>query len=224
MTWVATAIVGTAIVGSVVNKKASDSAATATKDASRAQVLEQQRQFDLSRGDMLPFLQAGQSQLPGLSRLAGMQAPQFQFDPTQIASDPGYQFQLQQGTQQLDRLAGQNRSLTSGNRLAGAQQFGQGLAATGVNDAFGRQLQTFATNEGAFGNQFGRMAQLAGLGSQTGQNLGVLGQAASSNIQSSIGAAGQAQAANALNRGQQTQNLLNTGLTTYGLYRGGFFR
>ena len=64
----------------------------------------------------------------------------FNFDASQLGQTDAFKFRQQQGQQQLDRTASANRGLTSGNRLVGAQQFGQGLASTEFENEFTRQL------------------------------------------------------------------------------------
>lgn len=66
----------------------------------------------------------------------------FSFTPGDLTQDPGYQFNLQQGQQALDR-----RQLAGGNYFSGQagkelQQFGQGLADNTYESAFNRALQS----------------------------------------------------------------------------------
>lgn len=54
----------------------------------------------------------------------------FLSNPSSVAQLPGYQFQLEQGMQALNRTAGARRQRYSGRTLAEAEKFGQGLAST----------------------------------------------------------------------------------------------
>lgn len=73
------------------------------------------------------------------------------FNPGDLTADPGYQYRLQQGNEQLQRgLAAQGMS-GSGAALRAAQELGQGMAAQQYNDAYNQWLQ--------------RNSQLAGVGS-----------------------------------------------------------
>lgn len=67
-----------------------------------------------------------------------------QFTPGDLTQDPGYQFQLQQGNQALDRQQAAKGNYFSGQALQEAQNLGQGLASTTYNDAF----QRFLANQG----------------------------------------------------------------------------
>jgi len=66
----------------------------------------------------------------------------FKFDSTDLQNDPGYQFNLSQGNQALDRQQLAKGGYFSGNALKEAQTFGQGLADNTYNTAFNRALQT----------------------------------------------------------------------------------
>ncbi len=103
----------------------------------------------------------------------------FSFDPNNIESNPGYQFQLQQGRKAMN----QNAAAT-GNLLGGAQQkqlnkFGQGLANTYENTFFNQALQgnnqNYQQNAQQATNAYDRQSNYAnmGLGAVQGQaNLG----------------------------------------------------
>jgi hypothetical protein len=65
----------------------------------------------------------------------------FEFTPGDLTADPGYQFNLTQGTAAQDRANLSRGNYYSGQALKEAQQFGQGLADTTYNTAFNRALQ-----------------------------------------------------------------------------------
>ena len=65
----------------------------------------------------------------------------FDFNPGDLTQDPGYQFNLQEGNQALDRAQLARGGFFSGNALKEAQTFGQGLADNTYNTAFKRALQ-----------------------------------------------------------------------------------
>lgn len=113
-----------------------------------------------------PYAAAGAGAVNSLSQMAAKGG--FQFDPSQLATDPTYQFELQQG-----ELAG-NRQLAaqglegSGAAVKDAAQFAQGLASTDVNNIYGRQLQTYQTN-------VNNLENLAGAGQTASQYQGNTG-------------------------------------------------
>lgn len=76
----------------------------------------------------------------------GALTKQFSFDPTDLTSDPGYKFQLQQGDQAATRSATAAGQGNSGNLDTALSQYNQGLAGTTFNNAYNRALTTFQTN------------------------------------------------------------------------------
>jgi hypothetical protein len=82
----------------------------------------------------------------------------------QAAATPGYQFQFDQGLQALQRSQAATGALGGGAAKA-AQQYGQGLASTNYQQAYGNALQAYNTNQGA------AQTALAGQSGIYGQNL-----------------------------------------------------
>lgn len=72
----------------------------------------------------------------------------FQFDPSQIESNPAYQFRLQQGIQAVNRGAGKSGNLNAGNRLIALNDYAQGAASQEYGNEFARQLQASQENYG----------------------------------------------------------------------------
>jgi len=94
------------------------------------------------------------------------------FTPGDLTQDPGYQFQLQQGTQALDRKAAASGNYFSGAALKGAQDYGQGLAGTTYNDAYQRYLQQQQQQYGMLAGQSGQGASAAGTAAGINENTG----------------------------------------------------
>ena len=152
-------------------RKASNATADATAAAGRLQLQSdqearalQEKFYNQSRSDMQPVMDVGLKNLRYFDQIAGQGGPQlqglqdykanqFNFDPSQIANNPSYQFNLNQGLGALDRIAAKNRNLGSGNRMTAATDFAQGLASNELQNEYGRQMQTFQTNEGNRFNQ-----------------------------------------------------------------------
>lgn len=72
----------------------------------------------------------------------------FQFDPSQLESNPAYQFRLQQGIQAVNRGAGKSGNLNAGNRLIALNDYAQGAASQEYGNEFARQLQASQENYG----------------------------------------------------------------------------
>jgi len=72
-------------------------------------------------------------------------------DPSSISSDPGYQFQYNQGLEAVNRTAAAKGMLGSGNRLYDLTQYGQDRAKTSYGDTVNRlgNLLTGTANSSA---------------------------------------------------------------------------
>lgn len=126
-------------------------AADAQKSASKKSIEEQKRQFDLSRADQMPWLQAGTSAL-------GQQQALLKGDYSQFYQSPDYQFALDQGMKGLDRSAASRGKLYSGGYGQDLTKYAQGMATQNYN------------------NYYDKLAGLSRTGSSTATNLGTLGQ------------------------------------------------
>jgi len=117
--------------------------------------------------------------------------PQSAWSPEVIQSKleatPGYQFRLNQGMQALERSAAARGNLLSGNTLAAAQEFGQGLASQEYQNRLNQLQRTVATQAPGINQQAGLLQGMGSQISQTGQQLG----AAAGDIHRGIAEAGQ---------------------------------
>ncbi len=95
------------------------------------------------------------------------------FDPGDLTQDPGYQFQLQQGQEALNRANAASGNLNSGAALKAAQQFGTGLADSTYNAAFQRWLQNNQQNYDALSSQSLRGLVAADNQNTINNNVGV---------------------------------------------------
>jgi len=125
---IAAAIGGAALVTTAAGAIESGNAASAQEDAANKAQQTQQQQFAATQAAQQPFHDAGvaaTNQLGGYYGLPGYAA----VDPSQqIQSLPGYQFQLGQGVQAIDRSAASQGLLNSGATGKALAQYGQGLA------------------------------------------------------------------------------------------------
>lgn len=121
-------------------------------------------------------------------------------------ADPGYAFQLQQGTQALQNSAAAGSGALSGAALKDLLKYNQDYAGTAYNDAFNR----YQTQQG---NIFSRLSSLAQLGQNAAAGVGAQGTALAGNAGQAIQNAGSAAGAGIVGAG----NSLNSGLTNYWL-------
>lgn len=122
-------------------------------------------------------------------------------------ADPGYAFELQQGTQAIQNAASAGSGAFSGAALKDLLSYSQNFARTGYNDAFNRyQVQQ--------GNIFSRLSDLAHLGQNAAAGVGSQGTALAGNAGQMVANAGAASGAGLVGAG----NAVNNGLTNYWLY------
>jgi hypothetical protein len=118
-----------------------------------------------------PYQQLGTS---GTAAVQGALNNPFAFNPNTIASNPDYQFQLQQGTQAVQRAAAANGTLSSGGTAKAIDQFSQGLASNEIGQAYNQALSTYQTNLGAGQSAVNTGLQGTGLSQAAYQNYGNL--------------------------------------------------
>lgn len=120
-----------------------------------------------------PYINAGQSSLTEMMNLLGLTG---QNPTSNLRATPGYQFQLQEGVEAINRGAAQQGKLYSGQAMKELQQYGQGLADKTYQqqqDNLYRLLgvgSQFAGQQGA--QQYNLGQQLGQLASQAGQVQG----------------------------------------------------
>jgi len=165
MTWVATAVVGSAVVGGVVSSNAARRAGNIQADATQAAQDAQERMYEKQVQLNEPFRLAGLSSQNRLMTLLGIKSPttpaggtpsEFVTDPNSpdfgkyardfsaadFTADPGYAFRLSEGMKALDRTAAARGGLLSGATFKGAERYGQGLAS----DEYQRAYERYNTN------------------------------------------------------------------------------
>lgn len=112
----------------------------------------------------------------------------------QAEQTPGYQFNLQTGTQAINENAAATGNLMSGNTGTALQKFGQGLATNTYQQAYQNSLNTYTTNLNAAG-------QGVNTGLTSTQQLGAFGQSAANNLSNLYLQGGQQQASQLNNQG-----------------------
>lgn len=150
MSWAMVAGAAVSVVGGAINSRNQRKGQDAAQAGLDAATAEQARQYDQSREDMQPWLQAGQGALGQMQQLNSG-------DFSSFTKSPDYQFSLDQGMQALDRGAAAQGNYRSGGTDADRLAFSQGLASQ---------------NYGTFYN---RLSGLAGVGQTASNNLANLG-------------------------------------------------
>jgi len=204
MAWMTgAAIIGSSLIGSNAASNAGADQAAASSHAADLQ----NQQYQQTRQDQMPWLQAGASALSKLTPLAENYTP---FDYNAMTADPGYAFRLSEGQKALDSQAAARGGLISGNALRAAVGYGQDMGSQEYQNAFNRYQSQRAA-------QLAPLQSLAGVGQTTAANLGAAGQTAASTAGNYLtsgaaaNAAGQVGAANAYSNGLGTYLNYNQG-------------
>lgn len=206
------AVAAAGSIGSgILGADASESAAKTQAGAAEAATAAELQMYNQTVAREQPFLQAGTNALPALQKLLGLSpggggqasSPLLQMlgyggpggtgagniNPATFQGAPGFQYQLQQGTNAVTNSAAANGGL-GGNALRQLQQTGQGLA----NQGWQQYLGNFG---GAYQNLVGNVSSLVAGGQNAAGNLGTVGTQVGSQIGSNLIGAG-----NALGAGQ----------------------
>jgi len=201
--WVAGAVAVSGYLGSQAAKEGAEEQAGATRFAGDLS----QRQYEQTRADQMPFLEAGKTALNQLIPLASNYKP---FDYNAMTADPGYGFRLSEGQKALDRQAAARGGLISGSALRAATRYGQEMGSQEYTNAFNR----YQAERNA---QLNPLQSLAGMGQTTAGNLGSMGAANAATMGNYATSGAAAQAAG---RVGQT-NAITGGVGTYLNYRQG---
>lgn len=204
MSWLDFLPIGAELIGGFLDDDNIQDAEGALLSSNNAALGETRRQYDLARADLAPYREAGVNALADLSGLRN-------FDPTpthaSVLSEPGYQFGLSEGLKGVQGSAAARGGLYSGNALKRLTEYGNDYAMTKYNDAYNR-AQT------GFGNRWGRLAGLAGVGQSATNQSVAQGQNFAGQFGSLSQQGGNVQAQAGLARGNVAGNLLNSAVQT----------
>jgi hypothetical protein len=199
----AVAGIGSSIAGGVMQGNAAqDAAAAQVSKAQQAQQLEQKNQqagVDFQTNEWTGQ-QAAEAPYQALGSTAANRYAQLLNNPftaptlAEAEAQPGYQFNLEQGTQAINEHAAATGNLNSGNTGVALQKYGQGLATTTYQQAYQNALNTYGTNLNA-------AAQGVNTGLTSTAQLGQFGQAAANNLSNLYLTGGQQQASQLNNQG-----------------------
>ena len=208
MSWIATAVIGGAVIGGVIQGNAAKSAADTQANAANNASLLAQNQFNTAQAETQPYRDVGQQALFKLSDYLGLPATPgapattpsdttgsltkpFSFN---ISKDPGYQFRMDQGTTAVENSAAARGSQLSGATLKELLKYGQDYASGEFNAAFQRDQatknQVYSMLTGAAGIGIGATNTSVNAGTQNAATLGsnITG-AANANAAGQIGVA-----------------------------------
>jgi len=200
MSWMAAAVIGSAVVGGVVQSKSASKAAAAQTQAADRGVEEQRRQFDAVRELLSPYVEAGDVALEQQMALGGMSGREAQREAiSAIESGQEFQALTQQGEEAILQSAAATGGLRGGNTQAALAQFRPQVLSSLINQ------------------QYSRLGGMTALGQQSAAGVGTAGMQTGQNIANLYGQQGAAAAGSALASGQAFGNVMGS----IGQYAGG---
>jgi hypothetical protein len=194
MVWVATAVIGSAIVGGVMSsnaqKKAAKTAAGAQTAAADQSMAEQRRQFDALQVLFKPYVEAGGGALSRQLDLVGNNGPEAQQKAIEaIQMGPEYGAMIRQGEEGILQNAAATGGLRGGNVQASLAKFRPEVLSSLINQ------------------QYQRLGGLTSMGQASAAGQAAGGQAFANNVGQLYGQRGDAIANAAMARGQATSNM-----------------
>lgn len=137
----------------------------------------------------------------------------FSFTGEDLASDPGYKFGLDQGTQGIERAQAARGNFLSGAAIKEATRFNEDYAGTKFNDAFNRASSTWNTNLGAYNDNknriFNFLSGVSTLGQNAAAKVGASNQQVGNNVGNNMLSAGAAQSAGTVASGNALRSGIN---------------
>ena len=193
MSWMAAAIVGSAVVGGVVQSNASKDAAAAQTQAADMGIEEQRRQFDLMRELLSPYVEAGDASLMQQLALGGFSGPEAQREAiSRIEQGSEYQSLVASGEEAILQNASATGGLRGGNTQSSLAQFRPQVLSSLINQ------------------QYSRLGGITSLGQQSAAGVGTAGMQTGQNIANLYGQQGAAAAGSALAQGQAFGNVIGS--------------
>jgi hypothetical protein len=208
MSWVAAAIGGTAVLGSLAAEDAADTQAGAADRSTQLQ----REMFQSTKSDLQPWKQTGNLALNQIRGLLGLPSDEGSvadnpnaafrrpFSMADFQESPAYQFNLQQGQKAIEKAAAARKTFYAPQTLQDIGRFSQGLASNEFQNAY----SNYNTN---MNNVWNRLYALSGSGQNAAAQTGAFGSNAANAMSDSItggaaaSAAGRVGAANALSGG-----------------------
>lgn len=175
------------LLGSYLSGQAAESAAEASgaaatraaelqRETAREAMQLQERMYREGVERQRPYYEAGTNALAQMQGLTGAMPPAFQYRPEQLTTDPGYGFRLSEGLKALERSAAARGGLLSGGTGKALTRYGQEMGSQEFGNAYNRALTEYNALRQREGEQYNRLAGLAGVGGTTAQQLTSAGQ------------------------------------------------
>lgn len=190
MSGIATAVIGSAVIGGIVSSNAAGKAAGAQKDASEAGIAEQRYEFDKVQELLKPYSDAGEGAVGQQSDLLGLNGPEAQAKAIAgIQSSPEFSALTKQGEEGITQNASATGGLRGGNIQSALAQFRPQLLSQLIE------------------SRFGKLSSVAGVGQASAAGTAAAAQNTGNNISGLLAQAGQASAGAYMAQGQAVSNV-----------------
>lgn len=210
--WVATAVIGSGIIGAGAQIWGANRAANVQQDNARRVSDIQQQQYQQTRSDLAPYRAVGEDASGRLTnRLSELTTP-ISVNPQDFLTSDYYKFLEQQGNRAVTNSAAARGLGSSGAALKGAAAFAKGLNSQEWQNNF--QMQN--TNQT---NAFTRLKSLVDTGAGAGAVTGKLGEQAAYNSGAALTGGANAEAAADNTIGRSVSNLASN-IGGYAMYQG----
>jgi hypothetical protein len=211
---------GASLIGGAMASNAQGKAAKAQQQSASDQLALQKEMFNKQIELQAPFRQAGLTAenrlldvlgLSGNKSAAGYGSANQNFTPSNLTTDPGYQFRLSEGLKALDQQAAARGGLISGNALKASQNYGQNAASQEYQNAYNR----YQTNRA---NLLNPLQSLAGGAQSSANTIGNAAQNYANTGTGSLQYGGNAAASGYLGQANTWNQALNNVGSAYGNY------
>lgn len=173
--------------------------------------------------------EGAQDYLDGLDRVGGttyenILAPDLP-DTSMSAFEaaPGYQFRLDEGMKAIERGASARGLRLSGGTMKDFMRFGQGQASNEYGAFYGRQVDDYNRQYGAYQDSMNALRSLAGVGQTATQAQNNAGSQFATSAGNNLLAGGQAQAQGYTGVSNAVNGTINSLGGLYGLQQSGYF-
>ena len=206
-------MLGMQLGGALDSGAASRDAAREGSRAAMAGVNLQREMWEQGREDTSPWREFSQRQLPGYgSAISGLSDYSFDFDPSQVENTPGYQFRLEQGSENMMRGMRASGMRQSGGMAVDMMNYGQNYASQEYMNEYQRQLETSMANYGFRADDVNRRSTAAGMGSSAATAGMQAGVSAGAYMASGMNVAGGYNAAGIMGQNNAWTNAINSGM------------
>lgn len=200
--------IGGSLVSGLLGGKGAKKAAQAQAQAQQQAIAEQRRQYDQSRSDFMPFLNAGTGALGSVQGLLGLSGGDVQAQLIEaLKGSPAFTSRYDTGVDTILQNAAATGGLRGGNTQGSLANFGSTLLADVIQQ------------------QLGNLGGLVNIGSGTAGQLGQLGQSSAGNISNLLSQQGAARATGIAGQYGAWNNALSGamgGLQDYGMRKWGW--